>query len=95
EISGVGDFNGNGTSDILWQNKSNGYVGDWESGTNWQSLGGTGTDWEVAGIGDFNGNGTSDILWRNKQDGFTGMWESGTDWQALGGASNDWKICIA
>jgi hypothetical protein len=76
------DFNGDGRSDILWQNDS-GEVAVWElSGPNvigGASLGGgnlvhPGPDRHVIGTGDFNGDGHSDILWQN-ESGEIAIWE--------------------
>ena len=61
------DFNGDGTSDVMWRNHSTGHVGWWEmhNGTaTWRSMAISGLDYKAVGIGDFNGDGTSDILWR-------------------------------
>ena len=73
-IAGVGDFNGDGKSDILWRN-ANGTLIDWTmNGSQIASsqdvtLGGSPAmpdkSWNIVGIGDFNGDGKSDILWRN------------------------------
>ncbi len=68
QIDGVGDFNGDGTSDILDHQIVNGAEnltiltmqnGLVQSAT---SLGAVGSDFQVDGIGDFNGDGTADIL---------------------------------
>jgi hypothetical protein len=68
QIDGAGDFNGDGTSDILDHQIVNGVEnltiltmqnGLVQSAT---SLGGVGSDFQVDGIGDFNGDGTADIL---------------------------------
>ncbi len=68
-IAGVGDFNGDGKSDILWRHTSGvNYV--------WYMNGVTLTggdyiptvpdmNWAIAGVGDFNGDGKPDILWRH------------------------------
>ena len=62
----TGDFNGDGKSDILWQN-DDGHV--WESQLNGGQvtssfdLGNAGNPaWHVVATGDFNGDGKSDVL---------------------------------
>ena len=65
-IVGSGDFNGNGTDDILWRN-TNGTVSIWLMNgaappTVTQSYA-VPTTWTIAGLGDFNDDGVSDILW--------------------------------
>src|SRR5205085_1360931 len=63
-----GDFNGDGTADILWRHTS-GAVYEWLlNGTSIIGQGSPGsasTDWTIVGVGDFNGDGTADILWRH------------------------------
>ena len=68
-LAGVGDFNGDGTSDLLWRNSSTGAISVWDlSGGKYKAAHAVGaeapsTHWAIAGVGDFNGDGTSDILW--------------------------------
>ena len=63
------DFNGDGKSDILWQNTVTGQRIIWlMNGTAFQSsvsLGTVGTSWSIAGSNDFNGDAKPDILWQN------------------------------
>jgi FG-GAP-like repeat len=74
----AGDFNGDGRSDILWQN-DNGQAAIWlMSGTN--LIGGAmvgpnlGPSWHVIGAGQFNNGDTkSDILWQH-DSGQASVW---------------------
>ena len=64
-VVAVGDFNGDGKADILWQQSSTGI-------TMMQTMNGTAVvasylinsnpDWSIAGVGDFDGDGKADIL---------------------------------
>ena len=74
QIMGIGDFNGDGKTDVLWRNLSTGenylYL---MSGTSTIGEGYLRTvadqNWQVVGTGDFNGDGRADILWRNSASG--------------------------
>jgi ELWxxDGT repeat protein len=71
---GVGDFNGDTRSDILWRNTS-GELVEWSMNGATITASGNVTSngaavrpdasWSVAGVGDFDGDGRKDILWRN------------------------------
>jgi Ca2+-binding RTX toxin-like protein len=73
-VAGIGDFDGDGKSDILWRSTS-GTLVDWtmngsviNSSANITSNGATvrpDASFSVAGIGDFDGDGKRDILWRS------------------------------
>jgi hypothetical protein len=73
-IEGIGDFDGDGRSDVLWRNSSTGenYV-YLMSGKDIAGEGCLRTvadpNWKVAGVGDFDGDGKDDILWRNSATG--------------------------
>jgi serralysin len=94
----TGDFNGDGKSDILWQN-NNGALGVWQLNGNsviaTQGLGTVSADWHLAETGDFNGDGNSDLLWRN-DNGATSIWDlySGGVLATLpvGTLSADWHV---
>jgi hypothetical protein len=67
---GIGDFDGDGKSDLLWRTTTGADQVWYGSGTRgtvraMASLAAQDPSWSVAGIGDFNANGRSDILWRN------------------------------
>jgi autotransporter passenger strand-loop-strand repeat protein len=94
------DFNGDGTSDILFQNM-NGTVATWElsnaSVMASTTIANPGTSWHEVSTGDFNGDGNSDILYQN-DDGTVAIWElngptvilgaavanPGTSWHVIG-----------
>ena len=68
DLQGIGDFTGDGQSDILWHNPvSNLYSISVFDGAVYQSeisLAASGSR-QLQGIGDFNGDGKADLLWRN------------------------------
>ena len=76
--SGLGDFNGDGYQDLVWQDNSTGQVNvNYYDGTGgatflgWALLNsGTGTSgWKVVGAADFDGNGVPDLVWQNQSTG--------------------------
>jgi hypothetical protein len=78
-IVGIGDFNDDGSADVLWQNDTSGEVYVWlMNGTAITSQGalanGISPNWAILGIGDFDGNGTSDVLWQNSSTGQVYIW---------------------
>ncbi|MES0336580.1 MAG: VCBS repeat-containing protein [Candidatus Magnetobacterium sp. LHC-1] len=73
------DFNGDGNSDILWQDTSTGQVVIWLM--NGATISGSGSpatvsdpSWLIKDAGDFDGNGKSDILWHNNTTGDVVIW---------------------
>jgi predicted hotdog family 3-hydroxylacyl-ACP dehydratase len=69
-VVGVGDFNGDGVSDLLFRDSNSGTVAIWflNSSGLIQSTASVGvvspsSTWSIAETGDFNGDGMSDILW--------------------------------
>jgi hypothetical protein len=77
QVSGVGDFDGDGRSDILWRNGSTGDNYSYPmNGTTILGSEGyirtvTDQNWQVAALGDYSGDGKADILWRNSSTGDT------------------------
>jgi VCBS repeat protein len=73
-VAGIGDFNGDGSSDVVWRGAS-GELAEWQmnGSTIASSVDLTfngavvrpDASWSVAGVGDFNADGNSDLLWRN------------------------------
>jgi hypothetical protein len=70
DVAGIGNFNGDGSSDILWRS-DNGTADDLLGLANGGFVGNPnftinpGLDWHIVGTGDFNGDGCDDILWRS------------------------------
>ena len=97
QIIGTGDFTGNGTADVLFENGGGGVV-DWIL-SNGHYAGynnvGTAPGYTFAGTGDFTGNGTDDILWQNNSIGEVIAWlmQNGqyAGYNDLGNAAG-WKV---
>ena len=73
-VAGVGDFNGDGTADILLFNRFSGdmFVDYINNGliSSYSVVGNANPSiWKPAGVGDYNGDGTSDILWFAQNSG--------------------------
>ena len=88
-MQGVGDFNGDGKSDILWRNSSDGQVYLWFMNGTTMSGGGSvsyaSTDWSIQGVGDYDGSGRAGILWRNSSTEQVYIWlMNGTTLTAAG-----------
>jgi len=101
-IAGVGDFNGDGKGDVLWENTTTGQVGAWitgSAGVTWMNLGVAplNAGWTIAGVGDFNGDRKADVLWENTSTGVVGAWITGGGWLGLGTAplNAGWTIAGA
>jgi hypothetical protein len=78
-IAGVGDFNGDGKSDILWRHSTTGENAIWfmngagiSSGAAMNAM--TDLNWSIAGVGDFDADGKSDVLWHNNVTGENIVW---------------------
>ena len=74
-----GDFDGDGKSDILWRNTSNGVNSIWKAANpaTSQAVSTVGQPWVALGAADFDGDHKSDILWRNFSTGANAIWKSG------------------
>jgi hypothetical protein len=71
----TGDFNGDGKSDLVWQNQSIGLVEIQFLNGNTAIGGGAipnspfDASWKVVGAGDFLGNGFDDLVYQHQSDG--------------------------
>ena len=103
---GMGDFNGDGQPDILWQHQATGSLSAWMmNGTNLVSLATVNpgmvsdTNWKIVGVADFNGDGHPDILWQHQTTGTLSAWMmNGTNLVSLATVNpgmvsdTNWKI---
>ncbi|MBQ4328590.1 MAG: fibronectin type III domain-containing protein, partial [Lentisphaeria bacterium] len=94
-VLGLGDFNGDGATDILLRS-TNGDLGYYNTdGTGFTYLKGLGKEWKVAAIGDLNGDGVDDVVLRHDA-GFAGTFltqENGTvKWASLDTLKSDMDI---
>jgi hypothetical protein len=76
-----GDFNGDGTADVLWQNQTTGNLYAWlmsgttaASGASFTPAGLSDKDWQLRAIADFDGDGDPDLLWHNQKTGALYFW---------------------
>ena len=99
-VEGTGDFNGDGTSDILFRNDATGDVGFYQmnNGANagWHEIGFSSTAYSIVGTGDFNGDGTTDILFRNATNGDVGFYQMSNGalqgWHDIGLSSTAYSV---
>jgi FG-GAP-like repeat len=97
-VAGIGDFNGDGKSDIFWR-YSLGQTAIWlMNGASVLSPAWPGnipTTWSIVQTGDYDGNGTSDVLWRDTS-GNTSIWFMNgtaiTSMGAVGNISTNWTV---
>jgi len=94
------DFNGDGTSDILYRNNGNGDTGFYQinNGANlgWSDVGASSTAYNIVGTGDFYGNGSTDILYRDNATGHTGFYQinngANLGWHDIGASSTAYSV---
>ena len=78
QVLGLGDFNGNGQSDLLLR-AANGAVGCFfTNGQGWNYFQSLGDEWKLTAIGDLNGDGRDDVVLKHDA-GFAGSWLTQAD----------------
>ena len=80
KLIGLGDFNGDGQTDLLLRN-DNGAVGCYlTSGdaTGWNYFQSLGDEWSICAVGDLNGDGRDDLILKHDA-GFAGSWLTQAD----------------
>ena len=81
KIAGVVDLNNDGKPDVLWQERTQGWLAVWllNGLTVTASIGldperVTDTNWKVVANGDFNGDGKNDLIWQHLATGRLEAW---------------------
>ena len=97
-MAGVGDFNGDGASDVLLENPSTGQIGAWLINNylpSWVGFSTEAASWHVAGVADYDGNGTSDVLLENSASGQVGEWLINNNlptWASISTEASGWQV---
>ena len=87
KVVGIGDFDLNGSSDLVWRHDDDGFVAVWKmNGTALSASVLTSPNsvsdltWKMVGTGDFNKDGNWDLLWWDSVNGYLSAWYmSGTN----------------
>ncbi|HXG71850.1 MAG TPA: FG-GAP-like repeat-containing protein [Gemmatimonadaceae bacterium] len=81
QIAGVGDFNADGHSDILWRHREGGSLGVWLMNQGekavWVPLDPAAVgdrEWQIAAVIDVNGDQTPDLVWHHISNGWVAVW---------------------
>lgn len=105
-VVGSGDFNGDGQSDLVWQNDATRQLTVWYLGPapmhtflKYNFLPSAPSPWRVVAVTDFNRDGKPDLLWQNDTTRHTTVWFLGgaegtvfTGWNALSGPVPGWRV---
>ena len=106
-IVGVGDLNGDGHPDLIWQQDGTNVPGVWymggADGSTFLSAkifsGPPTAGWRIVGVEDLNGDGHPDLIWQQDETNVPGVWYmGGTDGSTylssklLSGAQPGWRI---
>jgi FG-GAP-like repeat len=100
QFQGVGDFNGDGTTDILWRDSTSGTVAIWFLGSgctvqSTASFGAVPSTWTIAQTGDYDGDGKTDILWQDNTGNVAIWFMNGVtiaSTAGLGNVGTSWSV---
>jgi hypothetical protein len=92
----VGDFDGDGNSDVFWRDHASGANEIRMSSVYRRSIAGVASQaWQVLGAGDFDGDDRSDLFWRHSKNGANYIWRSAdaSTKQAVPGVTDQrWEV---
>jgi hypothetical protein len=103
KINGLADLDGDGRTDLIWQNTQTGDLSYWlMDGIKKKATGyishGLSTSMRLAGTGDFDGDGKADLVWQNSANGDVLVWYlDGVTWAGrsdyiVHGMSAAWQV---
>jgi RHS repeat-associated protein len=105
QLVGAGDFDGNGTPDLVYWDPNNGdVVVDYYSGatlTSYAYLHAQPSPWKVVAVADVNGDGVPDLIWQNTSTnqvtvnyygGTGGATYEGWNWMNSAGEPSGWNV---
>ncbi|MBF0606584.1 MAG: VCBS repeat-containing protein [Magnetococcales bacterium] len=102
KIAAMGDLNGDGSSDVVWQNTTTGDIAAWLMNGTMISSGnylakGIPNEWQITAIGDLSGDKKSDVVWQNTSNGDVAAWLMDATTISSGnylskGIPNNWQI---
>ena len=84
----VGDFDGDGITDLFYRDDGGGWNIASPGHYDWQYLGGSSQTLDSLKFGDFDGNGITDVLGHNAGQ-WAISWGGRSSWQPAGGGMND------
>jgi hypothetical protein len=100
EPTHFGDFDGDGSTDIVWHNSTSGETAVWLTADGQMKQGAIvvfDPGWTVTHVADFNADGRSDLLWHHAGSGTTAMWlMNGLQLRtgALLVLNSDWRVAV-
>jgi hypothetical protein len=80
-IVGSGDFNRDGSPDVVWQHPTDGRIAIWKmAGTTYTESAPLGPgrvadlEWKIRAVGDMNADDWPDLIWQHRVDGRVAVW---------------------
>jgi hypothetical protein len=80
QVQGTGDFNGDGKTDIVFQQLATGLLTVWymngtmKIGERAVTPASVPVEWRMVGAGDFDSDGQTDLVWQNQETGDVYVW---------------------